>query len=183
MKLEFIYGPAAVGKLTVARALAQRTGFKVFHNHLTVDAAKALFEWGSDPYVHAVRQLRLRTFELAAEGGLPGLIFTFFYTPPRSDAFVRMVLELAGRVGFEVLFVQLTASLEALEARVQQPSRSSLGKPDTVAALGAMYAGTDVFASIPFVTGLRVDNTDVGPETVAERIGAHFGLPFTEAPG
>jgi len=35
MKLVFIYGPPAVGKLTVANALAKVTGFKVFHNHLT----------------------------------------------------------------------------------------------------------------------------------------------------
>jgi replication-associated recombination protein RarA len=31
--LVFIYGPPAAGKLTVAEALAMRTGHKVFHNH------------------------------------------------------------------------------------------------------------------------------------------------------
>jgi len=42
MELLFIYGPAAVGKLTVARELAKLTGFRLFHNHLTVDAVMAL---------------------------------------------------------------------------------------------------------------------------------------------
>ena len=34
MKLVFIYGPPAVGKLTVAKELAALTGFKVFHNQV-----------------------------------------------------------------------------------------------------------------------------------------------------
>ena len=37
MTLVFIYGPPGVGKLTTARALAELTGFRVFHDHLTVN--------------------------------------------------------------------------------------------------------------------------------------------------
>lgn len=36
MKLMFIYGPPAAGKLTVAKALCAHTGFKLFHNHLAL---------------------------------------------------------------------------------------------------------------------------------------------------
>ncbi|MGI8542838.1 MAG: hypothetical protein ACR2MD_05085 [Aridibacter sp.] len=36
MKLIFIYGSPAVGKLTVANEIAKRTCFKVFHNHLMI---------------------------------------------------------------------------------------------------------------------------------------------------
>jgi cytidylate kinase len=38
MKLLFLYGPAASGKLTIARELTTLTGFALFHNHLVVDA-------------------------------------------------------------------------------------------------------------------------------------------------
>ena len=38
MKLVFIWGPAASGKLTIARVLAAQTGITLFHNHLVVDA-------------------------------------------------------------------------------------------------------------------------------------------------
>lgn len=34
MRLIFIYGLPATGKLTVAQELAKRTGYKLFHNHL-----------------------------------------------------------------------------------------------------------------------------------------------------
>jgi tRNA A37 N6-isopentenylltransferase MiaA len=49
MELLFIYGPAAVGKLTIGRELAKLTGYRLFHNHeypklpnsgLTIDTSK-----------------------------------------------------------------------------------------------------------------------------------------------
>ena len=40
MKLVFIYGGAASGKLTVARELVNLTGLALFHNHLIVDAVR-----------------------------------------------------------------------------------------------------------------------------------------------
>ncbi len=43
MRLVFIYGPPGVGKLTVARELAALTGFKLFHNHLTVVCTAVAF--------------------------------------------------------------------------------------------------------------------------------------------
>jgi len=41
MQLVIIFGPPAVGKMTVGRALAERTGFKLFHNHMTSKLALA----------------------------------------------------------------------------------------------------------------------------------------------
>ena len=35
-RLVFLYGPPAVGKLTVARAIAAREPFKILHNRLTL---------------------------------------------------------------------------------------------------------------------------------------------------
>ena len=55
MELLFIYGPAAVGKLTVGRELAKLTGFRHFHNHLTVDAVMAVFDFGSESFINLAR--------------------------------------------------------------------------------------------------------------------------------
>jgi hypothetical protein len=40
--LLYTYGPPASGKLTVATALAELTGFSLFHNHLSVDAVSCV---------------------------------------------------------------------------------------------------------------------------------------------
>lgn len=66
MKLIFLYGPPAVGKLTVAKELAALTGFKLFHNHLTVDVATSIFEHGSEPYHRVLRKIRFSVLEEAA---------------------------------------------------------------------------------------------------------------------
>ena len=50
MRLVFVYGPPGVGKLTVARELAGRTGFKLLPNHLTANLASALYPHGSDEH-------------------------------------------------------------------------------------------------------------------------------------
>ena len=50
MKLVFIYGPPAAGKLTIARKVAEKAGLALFHNHLIVDAVGAVFPFGSEHF-------------------------------------------------------------------------------------------------------------------------------------
>ena len=82
MKLIFMYGPPASGKLTVARELAALTGYRLFHNHLVVDALGAVFEFGSEPFVELRERIWLDILEKAARSGIDGVIFTF--APERS---------------------------------------------------------------------------------------------------
>jgi ATP-dependent 26S proteasome regulatory subunit len=79
MKLVFIYGAPGTGKFTVARELAQLTGYRLFHNHLTVDLAQTLFDFGTPEYLEYVRFLRRDAFERAAKQRV-SLIFTFWYS-------------------------------------------------------------------------------------------------------
>jgi shikimate kinase len=51
MKLVFLHGPAASGKLTIGRELAALTGLPLFHNHLVVDAVASVFPFGSQRFV------------------------------------------------------------------------------------------------------------------------------------
>jgi len=66
MKLVTLYGAPGVGKLTTARALAAQTGFRLFHNHLTFDLVKSLFEFPSPPFGRLAERIRLSAFEAAA---------------------------------------------------------------------------------------------------------------------
>ena len=66
MDLVFMHGPVAAGKLTVARELSHLTGFRLFHNHLTVDAVAAVFDFGSEPFILLREQIWLAIFREAA---------------------------------------------------------------------------------------------------------------------
>ena len=58
MRLVFIYGPPAVGKLTVAGELGRLTGLVVFDNHLSIDCARPVFGIDMSKAGPLVKQIR-----------------------------------------------------------------------------------------------------------------------------
>src|SRR5258707_14914397 len=127
MKLVFLYGAPAVGKLTVARELAALTGFRLFHNHLTVDLVTSLFPFGSESFILLREQIWQAAFAEAARSRV-SLIFTF--NPERSvrERFVPDTLDTVESAGGRVVFVELTCAAEELERRMEDPSRKEFGK-------------------------------------------------------
>ena len=47
MKFVLIFGPQAVGKMTIGHELEKITGLKLFHNHMTIEIIAPLFGYGS----------------------------------------------------------------------------------------------------------------------------------------
>lgn len=131
--LVYLYGPPAVGKLTVARRLQELTGFRLFHNHLTVDAAASVFEFSSRPFADVVHRFRLDVFETAARVGTD-VIFTnnsMWHGEPDPDAFVsfaRQAADVVAAAGGTSTFVRLVAPAEVLCDRVGSDDRRAIGK-------------------------------------------------------
>jgi tRNA uridine 5-carbamoylmethylation protein Kti12 len=133
VKLVLLYGPPAVGKLSVAQALAARTRFRVLHNHLLIDLSHALFSWGEQSRVFA-RRLREISLDAARVANLSGIILTFVYARDR-DTYILGLGDRAEAQGDEVCLIHLTCEPATLEARVTEPSRGAFGKLMTVAGL------------------------------------------------
>ena len=132
-KLVYLYGPPAVGKLTVARRLAELSSFRLFHNHLTVDSISKIFDFGSLEYEKVLHKLRLDIFATAAQSGVD-LIFTnnsAWSGHEGRSRFVQFAFDVRAEVhgaGGKVFFVQLTAPLATLENRLSDDSRREHGK-------------------------------------------------------
>src|SRR6266550_6792947 len=109
MKLIFIHGAPAVGKLTVARELSQLTSFPLFHNHLTVDLVSSLFPFGTQPFVSLREQIWLAAFAEAARNDL-SLIFTFNPERTVNKDFIQKAIDVVAAAGGRVIFVELTCS-------------------------------------------------------------------------
>jgi hypothetical protein len=63
--LLYLYGPPAVGKLTIATRVAERTGLRLFHNHLTVNAVRPVLDFDAPGFGDLVQRIRLDVFETA----------------------------------------------------------------------------------------------------------------------
>jgi len=167
MKLIFLYGPPASGKYTIAKAIAQKTGYKLFHNHLTVDLAKGVFDYGTKAFWELVHKIRLDIFEKAAKENISGMIFTYVYEKDNDDSFVKQVLEKVNSNGGEIIFIQIYCDKETLLKRVKEDSRKQFQKVKTEEELLEMLTHGDLFSEIPFVENNIIDNTNL---TVDETI-------------
>ncbi len=174
MRLIFIYGPPAVGKLTVARELGRLTGLAVFDNHLSFDCVRAVFPIGSPTLNPLVEQVRRLVIGEAARQGT-SLIFTFVYAHPHDDAYVGRICDLIEGHGGSVDFVLLTCEAAVQEERVVAEHRIGR-KVDSVAGLRAFSSGHDFSSPISGRRSLELNTTSVPAEETALRIAEEFGL-------
>jgi tRNA uridine 5-carbamoylmethylation protein Kti12 len=180
VRLIFIYGPPAVGKLTVARELAALTGIALFHNHVSIDAVRSVFPRGSLSFARLVPKFRRDVFAEAAEAGVD-VIFTFVYANQVDDGDVADLVEPVTSRGGELCFVQLTCRREELLRRVVDETRRGFRKladPTMVARLLERY---DLTKPIPLGESFRLDTTELPAREAAQRIATHFGLPRARA--
>jgi hypothetical protein len=175
MKLIFLYGAPAVGKLTVADEIAKRTDFKVFHNHLSIDCIEPIFEFDSPSFGRLINLIRFETVAEAARVG-QNLVYTFCYAKDLDDAHVEQITKNVEENGGEICFVLLKADKTALENRVLEESRKKYGKAKTVEMMHYFFDTYDLFSPVNGRESLIIDNTNLSAETVARQIVEHFGL-------
>ena len=175
MNLIFIYGPPAAGKLTVAGEIAALTGYKIFHNHLSIDCVEPVFEFGTPTFYKLIEKIRLDVISEAARENV-SLIYTFCYAKDHDDAHIDKVLEAVEKHGGKVCFVLLRCQREELEKRVLAESRKKYGKANNLNILNELLDKYELFQPVNARKSLIVDNTNLSPQETARRIAEHFNL-------
>ena len=178
MKVLFLYGAPAVGKLTVANEIAKQTDFKVFHNHLSIDCIKPVFEFGSKPFHKLVELIRNETLAEAAQQNV-NVIFTFCYAKDLDNDYVKKTVEIVESNGGEVIFVLITCDSSELEKRISEESRQKFGKVKTVKTLNELLEKYNLFSPVNNYESLQIDNTNLSAETTAKQIVEHFNLQIS----
>lgn len=181
MKLIFLYGPAAAGKLTIGKALHQLTGFRLFHNHLVVDTLLSVFQFGTPSFVRLREQTWLSVFEAAAKDDI-SLIFTFAPENTVKPEFIGSAIATVQEACGEICFVELTCPIQVLEKRMENPSRAQFLKLRSVETFRQLRRmGADHFPPIP--SDLSIDTSEVEPAEAARKICERFQLQIlTETP-
>ncbi|MEO0733840.1 MAG: AAA family ATPase, partial [Bacteroidota bacterium] len=125
MHFVLIYGPSAVGKMTVGQALAEKTGFKLMHNHVSLELANRFFDFGTEPFRKLDRLVRFGVFDIVAESDLPGFIFTFCWALdlPKDVAYIESIAKIFADQGATVHYVELRADMAVRLVRNRHPDR------------------------------------------------------------
>jgi hypothetical protein len=186
MDLVIIFGPPAVGKMAVGLALEKKTGLKLFHNHMSIEFVQPFFNYGTATGKQLVGEFRWRIFEEIAKSDLKGLIFTYVWAfnlaseKEYIDSISALFRAHGARVSFVELFAPLTERLvrNGTELRLaHKTSKRDLGwsnanvlemeKEHRMNTSGDFYYPED---------HLRIDNSALAPDAVAEQIVLRFGL-------
>ncbi len=183
MKLVFLFGSAAVGKMTVGQELAKITGLKLFHNHMTIEPVLEIF---GQFHSQAILRLRQVVFEEFAKTNLYGMIFTFIWAfdqKPDWD-YVESVKNIFMPYNTEFYYVELVASREvrlernATENRLSQKAskRNIALSNQRLISEDTKYRLESLDGEIPFDNYMKIDNTNLAPDVAARMIKSRFQL-------
>ncbi|MEQ1645595.1 MAG: AAA family ATPase, partial [Pyrinomonadaceae bacterium] len=175
MKLIIIHGPPAAGKLTVSRRLAERTGYKLYHNHISIDCVKPVFEFGSIPFWRLITKIRLETFAEAAREDV-SLIHTFCYAKGHDDEQFRQFIAAVEDNGGEVNCVLLFCDDETRRQRIVADERKQIGKLSDPDSIDMSREKFDLFSPLPGRETLIIDTTETLPDEAARQIIERYNL-------
>jgi hypothetical protein len=150
----------------------------LFHNHLTFDLVKAVFDFPTPQFGRLAEAIRLATFEAAARDGLAGLIYTLVYAAPEDDPFIEKTIAMVERHGGELAFVRLYCESAEHEQRVRSADRQRFGKITSAKALREALSKWNLGAAVPYRESLEIDTTSVPADVVARRIVERLSLPL-----
>ncbi len=183
MKLVFLIGDAAVGKMTVGQELMKQTGLRLFHNHMMIEPVIEIFGSFQGQVTQQLREVIFREF---AKSNNEGMIFTYLWAfDMQSDwDYVAHVADIFRAEGAEIYYVELVAPQEIRLQRNETENRL-LHKPskrDLEASRARVlrddknYRCESFPGELPFENYMKIDNSHLSPDTVAAMIRQRFDL-------
>ncbi|MET3728369.1 hypothetical protein ABID52_001950 [Fictibacillus halophilus] len=184
MKLVLLFGPQAVGKMTVGHELEKVTKLKLFHNHMTIDLVTPFFKYGSKDGRRLVNLFRSEIFQTFAKSDQYGMIFTYVwaFNYKEDGEFVESVCQVFEKEGADIYFVELESDLETrLQRNVtphrleHKPSKRDLAWSETdVRTSMEKYRLNSYEGEIKRKNYLRINNTNLNADEVAKLIQHTF---------
>ncbi|MEM7018611.1 MAG: AAA family ATPase [Pseudomonadota bacterium] len=186
-----IFGPPAVGKMSVGKEIQQATGIRLFHNHMAIEPVLNFFPFGSPPFSRLVNNFRTNLLQEVADSDLPGVSFTFVWDleDEHDSDFLLKICEPFIEKNAEIVCVELTASVEQRLIRNKTPARllEKPSKRDTVRSEANLLhldknhrMNSDGGIPLGF-RHLLVDNTNLSAKEAADYIVETLNLPRVSA--
>ena len=190
MKLVIIFGPHAVGKMTVGQELAKITDLKLFHNHMTIDIVADLFENMPQERRRLTEMFRNEIFKSFASSNEYGMIFTCMWALERKDDwdYIDNLENMFKSNGAEVYYVELEADYDIRLQRnktenrlLNKPSKINIEKSENLFKdIENRHRLNSYPGEIKKENYIKINNTHVSPENIAKIIKDRFRLQKRE---
>ncbi len=184
-----VCGPQAVGKMTVAEALRDKLRYNLMINHDSIELSDRIFGFGTPVQKALNSAIRESAFALAVKHNVD-LIFTFVcaFGMPEDVGYLKALETQFTQSGGSFYFIELSATLEKRLERNETPHRMEMkpskrnvewSRRDILKTAGKYRLNTNEGETL-FSHHLKIDNTDLSPDAVADRIIEAFGLTPNE---
>lgn len=185
-KLVLIIGPQAVGKMTVGQELAKITDYKMFHNHMTIEMVRLIFDYDREAFRKINKKIRTEVFKEFSKSKEKGIIFTYCFDFGEAFEVEKQVTNEWMQLFEESYVIELETSLEERLRRNKTANRlehkaskrnlewsendliESMTKNKLNSELGE---GEKIFQNY-----LRINNENLSAEEVAKMIKEKFDL-------
>jgi hypothetical protein len=189
MNFLWIVGPPAVGKMAVGLEIVKKTGYKLLHNHGTIEIIIPIFDYGTPKFHLLNNEFRKRIFEEVATSDLLGFIFTYVsaFNLEEEKEYMEKVTKIFENQGHIVYYVELYAPLEIRLERNKHPLRldAKASKRDikwsdeSLIKMEKKYPHLNSSDEYPFFfpkNYVKIDNSNLSPEEAADRVIQKFNL-------
>ena len=183
MKLVFILGDAAVGKMTVGQELMKITGLRLFHNHMTIEPVLEIFGCFDGKTIFELREVIFQNFAASKNYGM---IFTMMmdFNMTSDWDYLEHVKQIFEPYWTEFYYVELIAPQEIrlLRNGTENRLKHKASKRDLAVSDERLLKDDEKHRCVsyegefPFNNYLRIENTDKEPDEVAQIIKETFKL-------
>ena len=183
MKLLFIIGDAAVGKMTVGQELMKITELRLFHNHMTIEPVIEIFGRYDGKTISEIREVIFKNY---AASDNYGMIFTLMmdFDLPSEWEYLDHVKGIFEPYGTYFYYVELIAPQEIrLKRNISENRLKSKASKRDIETSNQRLINDDknhrcvsYEGEINFDNYLRIENSDKAPDEVAQMIKEAFKL-------
>ena len=181
MKFLYIFGDAAVGKMTVGQELLKITNLRLFHNHMIVDPVLEIFGKYSED---TIKRLNDVLFEDFAASDHYGLIFTSMWMLNFQSDWDRVahITGIFEKHNADIYYAELFAPLDIRLQRNVTENRLTHKPSKRAIESSNGYLRNHKFrcisndGEISFENYIKIDNSNLSADTVAKMIKDKFSL-------
>ena len=180
-----VCGPQAVGKMTVAESLRDKLRYNMMMNHDSIELSDRIFGFNTPAQREYNTLIRKNAFDLAVKHNVD-LIFTVViaFNVPEEKEYLMQLKELFENSGGQFYFVELSADIGTRLARNETPHRMErkASKRDVEWSRANLLQDAEKYRlnteedEYWFANHLKIDNTDLEPDQVADRVISAFRL-------